>query len=32
METFFIALAVIALSGIGFFLFVIEPRPKIYDL
>jgi len=32
METFFIALAVIALFSVSFFLFVIEPRRKIYDL
>ena len=31
METFFIALAVLALAGICVFLFVIEPRRKIYD-
>jgi peptidoglycan/LPS O-acetylase OafA/YrhL len=29
METFFITLAVIALSGLCFWLFVIEPRRKI---
>ncbi len=32
METFFIALALIALAGVCFLLFVIEPRRKIYDL
>jgi hypothetical protein len=32
METFFITLAVIALSGLAFWLFVIELRRKIYDL
>ncbi len=31
METFFIALAIAALAGICIFLFVIEPRRKIYD-
>ena len=31
MEVFFIALAAIAGTGIAFFLFVIEPRRKIYD-
>jgi hypothetical protein len=31
METFFIVLAVAAMAGIAFFLFVIEPRRKIYD-
>ena len=31
MEMFFIVLAVIAGTGIAFFLFVIEPRRKIYD-
>ena len=39
METFFITLAVIAMSGICFWLFIyvcfwlliIEPRRKIYD-
>jgi hypothetical protein len=30
-EVFFIALAVIVGAGIAFFLFVIEPRRKIYD-
>jgi hypothetical protein len=30
METFFITLAVITLSGICFWLFIIEPRRKIY--
>jgi hypothetical protein len=32
METFFMALGLIALAGVCFFLFVIEPRRKIYDL
>jgi hypothetical protein len=31
METFFIALAIVALAGVCVFLFVIEPRRKIYD-
>jgi hypothetical protein len=31
METFFITLAVIAMSGICFWLFIIEPRRNIYD-
>ena len=31
MEIFFIALALIAGTGVAFFLFVIEPRGKIYD-
>ena len=31
MEIFFIVLAVIAGAGVVFFLFVIEPRRKIYD-
>jgi len=31
MEVFFIMLAVIAGAGIAVFLFVIEPRRKIYD-
>jgi hypothetical protein len=31
METFFMTLAVIAISGICFWLFVIEPGRKIYD-
>ena len=31
MEVFFIALAVIAAAGVVFFLFVMEPRRKIYD-
>jgi hypothetical protein len=31
MEVFFIMLAVIAGVGVVFFLFVIEPRRKIYD-
>jgi hypothetical protein len=32
METFFIGLAIIAMSGVCVWLFVIEPRRKIYDL
>ncbi len=32
METLFISLAVITLSVLCFFLFVVEPRRKIYDL
>ena len=32
METFFIVLAVVAMAGVCVFLFVIEPRRKIYDL
>jgi len=32
METFFIALALIALAGVCVFLFVMEPRRKIYDV
>ena len=32
METFFIGLAVVAMVGVCGFLFVIEPRRKIYDL
>jgi len=32
METFFIALAVVAMSSVCVWLFVIEPRRKIYDL
>jgi hypothetical protein len=32
METFYIALALIGMSAICFFLFVVEPRRKIYDL
>jgi hypothetical protein len=31
METFLIALAIIAMAGVCIFLFVIEPRRKIYD-
>jgi hypothetical protein len=31
MEAFFIALAVIAMTAGCFWLFVIEPRRKIYD-
>ena len=31
METFLIALAVTAMAGIVFFLFILEPRRKIYD-
>jgi hypothetical protein len=31
LGTFFTALAVMAMAGIVFFLFVIEPRRKIYD-
>jgi hypothetical protein len=31
MEVFLIGLAVIAGAGVAFFLFVIEPRRKIYD-
>jgi hypothetical protein len=31
MEVFLIVLAVIAGAGVVFFLFVIEPRRKIYD-
>jgi hypothetical protein len=31
METFLIALAVIAMSGFCFWLFAIEPGRKIYD-
>jgi hypothetical protein len=31
METFLIVLAVVAMAGVAFFLFVIEPRRKIYD-
>ena len=31
MEAFLIGLAVIVGTGIAFFLFVIEPRRKIYD-
>jgi hypothetical protein len=32
METFFIALGVIVLAGVAVWLFVFEPRRKIYDL
>jgi len=32
METFFIPLAVIAMVGVVVYLFVFEPRTKIYDL
>jgi hypothetical protein len=31
METIFITLAVIGMSGICLWLFIIEPRRKIYD-
>jgi hypothetical protein len=31
METFFIALGVVVLAGIAIWLFVFEPRRKIYD-
>jgi hypothetical protein len=31
METFLIVLALAALFGVCFFLFVIEPRRSIYD-
>jgi hypothetical protein len=31
MEVFLIGLALIAGTGVAFFLFVIEPRRKIYD-
>jgi hypothetical protein len=31
MEVFLIGLAVVAAAVIAFFLFVIEPRRKIYD-
>jgi hypothetical protein len=31
METFYIALGIIALAGVSVFLFIIEPRRKIYD-
>ena len=31
MEAFLIVLAAIAAAGVVFFLFVIEPRRKIYD-
>ena len=31
MEVFLIGLALVAGAGIAFFLFVIEPRRKIYD-
>jgi hypothetical protein len=32
MDTFWIALALVAMAGLCFLLFVIEPRRKIYDL
>jgi hypothetical protein len=32
METFFIALALIVLSGLCICLFILEPRRKIYDV
>jgi hypothetical protein len=32
MEAFWIGLALIVMFGVCFFLFVIEPRRKIYDL
>lgn len=32
METFFMALAVMAMAGVLVFLFVIEPQRKIHDL
>jgi hypothetical protein len=31
METFFIVLAVIVGTAVAFWLFVIEPKRKIYD-
>ncbi len=31
MEAFLIVVAVIAAAGVVFFLFVVEPRRKIYD-
>jgi len=31
MEVFLIVVAVIAAAGVVFFLFVVEPRRKIYD-
>jgi hypothetical protein len=31
MEVFLIGLALVAGAGIVFFLFVIEPRRKVYD-
>jgi len=31
MEFFLMALAVIAATGVVFFLFVMEPRRRIYD-
>ena len=31
METFLIALGVFVIAGVVVFLFVIEPRRKIYD-
>jgi hypothetical protein len=32
METFLMALGLIATAGVCFLLFVVEPRRKIYDL
>jgi hypothetical protein len=32
METILIALGLVGLAGVAIFLFVIEPRRKIYDL
>jgi len=32
METFYIAIAIAAMSGFCVWLFVIEPRRKIHDL
>jgi hypothetical protein len=32
MDTILIALGLMALAGVFIFLFVIEPRRKIYDL
>jgi hypothetical protein len=32
METFFIVIGVIALAAVAVWLFVFEPRRKIYDL
>jgi hypothetical protein len=31
MQTFYIVLALAAMFGVCFFLFIIEPRRKIYD-
>jgi hypothetical protein len=31
METLAIVLGVVALAGVSFFLFILEPRRKIYD-